>query len=51
MFDTWYKVIELVRSKKVNLLQVVTHKMSLEQAQEAFELLTRGEAGKILFIP
>jgi threonine 3-dehydrogenase len=51
MFDTWYKVIELVRSGKVNLLQVVTHKMPLEQAQEAFELLTRGEAGKILFIP
>jgi len=51
MFDTWYKVIELVRNKKVNLLQVVTHMMPLERAQEAFELLVRGEAGKILFIP
>jgi len=51
MFDTWYRGIMLVRKKTVDVTKVITHKFPLDDAQKAFELLDKGEAGKVLFIP
>ncbi|MEM0053812.1 MAG: alcohol dehydrogenase catalytic domain-containing protein [Nitrososphaeria archaeon] len=51
MFDTWYRSIKLVQNKIVDLTQVMTHKFALDDASKAFELLDKGEAGKVLFIP
>ncbi|MEM1985520.1 MAG: zinc-binding dehydrogenase, partial [Nitrososphaeria archaeon] len=51
MFDTWYRSIKLVQNKIVDLTQVMTHKFALDDAPKAFELLDKGEAGKVLFIP
>jgi len=37
-------------AKKVNVLDVVTHRYKISEAQEAFDQASKG-AGKILLIP
>ncbi|MGQ9781535.1 MAG: zinc-binding dehydrogenase [Nitrososphaeria archaeon] len=51
MFDTWYKAIRIVENKLIDVDQVITHRFPLDQADKAFILSDRGEAGKVLFLP
>jgi threonine 3-dehydrogenase len=51
MFDTWYRAIDIVSNKLIDLNLVITHKLSLDDAGKAFTLSDKGEAGKILFLP
>jgi threonine 3-dehydrogenase len=48
MFDTWYRAEELLTSGRVNVGQVVSHEVPLEEAERAFALLGDGSAMKVL---
>ena len=51
IFDTWYRTRWLLESKVVDLKPLVTRRMSLEEIDEAMELLAAGEACKIILRP
>lgn len=51
MFDTWYKTSRLIKSGRVNVKPVITHKFQMEDYKEAFELMNGGHSGKILLYP
>lgn len=51
MWDTWYKVDELIRSGKFDPTPVITHRFPLSQYEEALELTLSGEAGKVILKP
>jgi threonine 3-dehydrogenase len=53
MFDTWFTVSELLSSKRLDVRPVVTHKMPLENFEEAFELMIESpkKVGKIVMFP
>ena len=51
MYSTWDKVSRMVSDKKIDITQVITHKLPLEKAEEGFQLLMKGEASKIVLIP
>lgn len=50
IWRTWWQLTSLMAAKKVNVMDVVTHRYKISQAQEAFEQANRG-AGKILLLP
>jgi threonine 3-dehydrogenase len=49
IWSTWDKLNALQSAKRINLLDTVTHRFTLEQYEEAFETSTK-DAGKVLFI-
>jgi threonine 3-dehydrogenase len=49
IWSTWNKLNGLVSAKRVDLLNTVTHRFTLEQYEEAFETSMK-DAGKVLFI-
>jgi threonine 3-dehydrogenase len=51
MYETWLQATALLKSGRLNLEPLFKERMPLERFSEAFELLGRGEAGKILFYP
>lgn len=51
IFSTWWKVRELLESKKLNLDPIITHELPLERFDEAMKLMEEGECGKILLKP
>jgi threonine 3-dehydrogenase len=53
MFETWEQVAGLLMSGRVDLKQVITHTMPLSKIEDAFELLSPGNAraGKIVLNP
>ena len=52
MFRTWTKMLRMVESGEINLEPMISHRMPLHKATEAFELLLKGQnASKILLIP
>lgn len=50
IWRTWYQLSSLMAADRVHLLDVVTHRYKMSQAEEAFEQATKG-AGKILLLP
>jgi threonine 3-dehydrogenase len=48
MFRTWYKLEALLRSGKLDLQPLITHRMSLDQLDGAMKLVGSGECGKII---
>jgi threonine 3-dehydrogenase len=51
MWQTWYQGQALLRSKKVDLLPLITHKLPLAEIEQGLELLRAGEAAKIILYP
>lgn len=51
LWETWYQVRGLLRSGAVNLKAIVTHKLPLEEFEKAFELMARGQCGKVVLVP
>lgn len=51
MFDTWYQVRELVRSRRVDLARIVSHDLDLADFGRVFDLVARGEAVKVVMRP
>jgi threonine 3-dehydrogenase len=49
IWSSWDKLNALQASRRLDLLETVTHRFSLEQYDEAFETSAK-DAGKILFI-
>ncbi|MDO9534496.1 MAG: L-threonine 3-dehydrogenase [Bacillota bacterium] len=50
IFSTWYKTSALLKSV-LDISQVITHRMRLEQYEEAFRIMQLGECGKIILYP
>ncbi|MBV9439257.1 MAG: L-threonine 3-dehydrogenase [Candidatus Eremiobacteraeota bacterium] len=48
MFETWYQTQALVTSGRVDLTPIITHELPFEHFDEAFALMQRGEAAKIV---
>ncbi|MEM2178901.1 MAG: alcohol dehydrogenase catalytic domain-containing protein [Candidatus Methanomethylicaceae archaeon] len=51
MFNTWYKVMDIVANKLVNIESVISHKLPLEEAEKGFELIIQGNASKVILLP
>jgi threonine 3-dehydrogenase len=51
IFKTWYKLEALLKSGKVDLGPLITHRMSLNQLDEAMKLVGSGNCGKIVLTP
>jgi len=51
MFETWYQMTRLIRSGRVDLAPLVTHKMKFEEIDRAMEVMASGKCGKVLLYP
>lgn len=51
IWDTWHQVSELLKSGKVDLTKMITHRFPLSEFEKAMEVMKSGECGKILLIP
>ena len=51
IFKTWYIVEDLLKSRRLDLQPLITHRMSLNQIDDAMKLVGSGECGKILLNP
>jgi len=51
MYDTWYRMDNLLSSGRLDLRPAITHVMSMEHFDEAIELLRSGRAGKVVLVP
>jgi len=51
IFKTWYELEALLKSQKVDLRPLITHRMSLNQLDEAMKLVGSGNCGKIVLTP
>ncbi len=48
MFETWYQTQALVKSGRVDLRPIISHVLPYERFDDAFDLMKRGEAAKIV---
>eukprot|EP00746_Dinoflagellata_sp_MGD_P067875 gnl/MRDRNA2_/MRDRNA2_28024_c0_seq1.p1 gnl/MRDRNA2_/MRDRNA2_28024_c0~~gnl/MRDRNA2_/MRDRNA2_28024_c0_seq1.p1 ORF type:complete len:393 (-),score=89.61 gnl/MRDRNA2_/MRDRNA2_28024_c0_seq1:26-1204(-) len=47
MFETWYKMTSIIESG-FNIDPIITHHFNIDDYQEAFELMSTGESGKVI---
>ena len=47
----WGRGMSLLGSGKLDVERIITHRLPLMQAEEGFQLATKQEAAKVLFIP
>ena len=47
MFETWYKMAALLQSG-LNIRPVITHRFPYTQYQQAFDIMGRGQSGKVV---
>lgn len=47
MFETWYKMVSLVKSG-LNVENIITHVLPVSEYKEGFELMKSGQSGKII---
>ena len=47
VFETWYKMTQMLRSG-LNIMPVITHRFSMQDYQEAFEVVRSGVCGKVI---
>lgn len=51
LWQTWLESRGLVRSGAVDLAPVITHRFTLDDYEEAFELMRSGRCGKVVMFP
>lgn len=51
LWETWYEMRGLLRSRSVELEPVVTHRFSMDDYQQAFDLMESGQCGKVVMFP
>lgn len=51
MYDTWYRMLALLKAGKLNLEPIISDRFPLDRFDRAFELLAKGQASKILLYP
>lgn len=47
MFETWYKMISLLQTG-LNIKPVITHRFKVEQFQDGFDVMRKGDAAKVI---
>lgn len=47
MFETWYKMIAMLQSG-LDVSPVITHRFALKDYQQAFEIMSSGQSGKVI---
>ena len=47
MFETWYKMASLIQAG-LDITPIVTHRYSVNDYQEAFEIMNSGQSGKVI---
>ncbi len=47
MFDTWYKMINLIQFG-LDIKPIITHRFSVEDYQKGFDVMNTGKAGKVI---
>lgn len=47
MFETWYKMASLIQAG-LDITPIVTHRYSVNDYQEAFEVMNSGQSGKVI---
>jgi len=51
IFETWERVLRLVSAKLIDVKPIITHKLPLAKAPEAFELVEKGDVAKVQLLP
>ncbi len=51
MWQTWWQVQDLLETRKIDPLRVITHRFALADFETAMGLAARGEAGKVILYP
>lgn len=51
IWETWYQVTDLLKTKKVDLSKIITHTFPLSEFEEAMKVMKSGECGKVVLIP
>ncbi|OIK13212.1 L-threonine 3-dehydrogenase [Bacillus sp. MUM 13] len=51
MFQTWQQVSSLLASGQVDVTPVITHHLPLEEFEKGFDLMMKGECGKVVLTP
>jgi threonine 3-dehydrogenase len=51
MFETWVQMTALLKSSRLNLEPLFGDRLTLDRFDDAFAILHRGLAGKVLFLP
>ncbi|HSA54449.1 MAG TPA: zinc-binding dehydrogenase, partial [Gemmatimonadaceae bacterium] len=49
MYDTWHQMTRFLLSGEFDPTPVITHRLPLEEADEAMRVIKCGEAGKVIF--
>lgn len=49
MYETWQQTAALLESGAVDLKPLITHRLSLDDYEEGFELMKSGRSGKVVF--
>jgi threonine 3-dehydrogenase len=47
MYETWYKMTTMIQSG-LDISPVVTHRFPYSEFEQAFQLMTSGQSGKII---
>ena len=50
MYETWWQVMGLIRSGKMNLEKVVTHQLPPEELEKGFKVAAEAQHGKVEFM-
>jgi threonine 3-dehydrogenase len=51
MFETWFQTSGLLKSGAIDMDSIITHRLPLEEFEHGFDLMIRGESGKIVLTP
>jgi threonine 3-dehydrogenase len=51
MFETWFQTSGLLKSGAIDMDAIITHRLPLEDFEHGFDLMIRGESGKIVLTP
>lgn len=51
IWETWHMTSELLKSGKVDLTKMITHRFPLKDFEKAMEVMKSGKCGKILLVP
>ncbi|WP_127585490.1 L-threonine 3-dehydrogenase [Paenibacillus koleovorans] len=50
MYQTWYQLKGLLDQQRIDLRPLITHTFTLDQFEEAFDLMASGQCGKVVFL-
>jgi len=51
MFETWYQTAALLKTERLNLAPLVTHRMPMSDFDDAMNIMRSGMSGKIVLTP